>query len=105
LTEPLLTCEAVLAEAAFHLQSVPLVLAMIEEGLISLAFDCGDHLPRLATLAKRYSDRRPDLADLCLVRMSELYPQHTVVTVDRQDFRIYRRNQREVIPLTCPPGT
>lgn len=105
LTEPLLTCEAVLAEAAFHLQSVPLVLAMIEEGLISLAFDCDKHLSRLATLAKRYADRRPDLADLCLIRMSELYPQHSVVTVDRQDFRIYRRNQREVIPLTSPPET
>ena len=30
-TEPLLTCEPVLAEAAFHLQSVPLVLAMLRE--------------------------------------------------------------------------
>ena len=36
-TEPLLTCEAVLAETAFHLRSVPLVLPMIREGLITLA--------------------------------------------------------------------
>jgi predicted nucleic acid-binding protein len=103
LSEPLLTCESVLAEASFHLQSVPLVLAMLEEGLITLAFDCREQLPGLAKLAERYADRRPDLADLCLIRMSEMYPKHSVVTVDRKDFRIYRRNKREVIPLVCPP--
>jgi uncharacterized protein len=101
-TEPLLTCEAVLAEAAFHLQDVSLVLAMVREGLVALAFDGNDHLPQLTALAERYRDRRPDLADLCLVRLSELYPEHRVITVDRDDFRIYRRNKREVIPLISP---
>jgi predicted nucleic acid-binding protein len=101
--EPLLTCEAVLAEAAFHLQNVPVVLRMITEGLITVAFVVDDHLPQLAALAKRYQDRRPDLADLCLIRMSELYPRHSVITVDRDDFRIYRRNKREMIPLIHPP--
>jgi hypothetical protein len=102
-TEPLLTCEPVLAEAAFHLESVPLVLDMLGEGLITLAFECQDHLPQLAVLARRYASRKPDLADLCLIRMSELFPRHSVVTVDRTDFRVYRRNKRETIPLVCPP--
>lgn len=102
-TEPLLTCEAVLAEAAFHLESVSLVLSMITEGLVTLAFDCSDHLPQLAALAERYADRHPDLADLCLIRMSELHPRHSVITVDRGDFRVYRRNKRESIPLVFPP--
>lgn len=102
-TEPLATCEAVLAETAFHLQSVSLVLAMLAEGLIVVAFTCSDHLPQLAALAKGYADRKPDLADLCLIRMSELYPRHSVITVDREDFRVYRRNKRETIPLICPP--
>ena len=101
-TEPLLTCEAVLAETAFHLRDAGLVLEMIAEELISLSFDCRDHLPQLAALARRYADRQPDLADLCLIRMSELYPNHRVITVD-QDFRIYRRNKREVIPVISPP--
>ena len=102
--EPLLTCEAVLAEAAFHLRNASLVLAMVRDGLVALAFDSRDHLPQLASLAKRYADREPDLADLCLIRMSELHPHHSVITVDRADFRIYRRNKREAIPLICPPG-
>lgn len=102
-TEPLLTCEAVLAETAFHLRNVPLVFAMIREGLMIPAFNCADHLPQLAALAIRYGDRHPDLADLCVIRMSELYPRHSVITVDREDFRVYRRNKREAIPLICPP--
>jgi predicted nucleic acid-binding protein len=102
-TEPLLTCEAVLAEAAFHLRNVRVVLAMVQEGLVHPAFDLREHLPQLAALAQRYADRSPDLADLCLVRMSELHPRHPVITVDRDDFRVYRRNKREVIPLVSPP--
>ena len=102
ITEPLLTCEAVLAETAFHLRDVALVLDMIEDQLITLAFDCTDHLPQLTALARRYRDHKPDLADLCLIRMSELYPKHSVITVDK-DFRIYRRNKREVIPTISPP--
>jgi predicted nucleic acid-binding protein len=61
LTEPLLTCEAVLSETAFHLESVATVLDLIRDGLITLAFDCNDHLPHLAALAERYADRMHDL--------------------------------------------
>jgi len=103
-TSPLLTCEAVLAETAFHLQNVALTLELVRDGLIVLAFDCREHLEQLETLAGRYADRNPDLADLCLVRMSELNPRHSVITIDRGDFRVYRRNKRESIPLICPPG-
>ena len=102
-TEPLLTCEAILAETAFHLESTSVVLAMVSEGLVTLAFDCRDHLVQLTRLADRYADRKPDLADLCLVRMSELFPKHSVITIDRADFRIFRRNKREAIPILCPP--
>ena len=101
---PLLTCEAVLAEAAFHLQSSIHLLQMLKRGVIRVAFDCSRHLESLQELAERYADRRPDLADLCLVRMSELYPRHSVITVDAADFRVYRRNKREVIPTLCPPS-
>jgi uncharacterized protein len=102
-TEPLLTCEAVLAETAFHLQSASVVLAMLNEGLVALAFDCREHLVQLTRLADRYADRKPDLADLCLIRMSEVFPKHSVITIDRADFRIYRRNKRETIPILSPP--
>ena len=103
ITEPLLTCEAVLAEAAFHLRSVPYVLSLVEDGMLRIVFEIAKHQQRLAQLALRYQDRHPDLADLCLIRLSELFPRHTVITVDEEDFRIYRRNNRETIPILCPP--
>jgi predicted nucleic acid-binding protein len=103
ITEPLLTCEAVLAEAAFHLRSVSYVLSLVEDGMLRIGFEMAKHQQRLAQLARRYEDRHPDLADLCLIRLSELFPRHTVITVDEEDFRIYRRNNRETIPILCPP--
>ena len=103
ITEPLLTCEAVLAEAAFHLGSSAYVLTLVQDEMLRVAFDCTRNLEQLRELARRYEDRKPDLADLCLVRMSELFPRHVVITVDENDFRVYRRNKREVIPTLSPP--
>ena len=102
-TEPLLTCEAVLAETAFHLSSVSLVMAFATEGLVRVEFRLNDHVRRIEELAERYADRCPDLADLCLIRMSELHPKLPVITIDVADFRIYRRGRREAIPLIYPP--
>ena len=102
-TEPLLTCESVLSEAAFHLGSSNSALELVEDGLLAVAFDCSAEVLALLELAVRFKDRQPDLADLCLIRMSVLYPHHFVITVDEADFRVYRRNKRDVIPLVCPP--
>src|SRR5207249_11555972 len=100
---PLFTCDAVLAEAAFHLCDAALVLAMLREGMIRSDFILSDHLPRLAEIATRYAERKPGLADLCLIRLSELNPRLPVITIDLKDFRVYRRGRREVIPLIHPP--
>jgi len=102
-TEPLLTCESVLSEAAFQLESSSYVLSLVEHGLLQVAFDFSENVSQLRELARRYADRKPDLADLCLIRMSELYPRHSVITIDESDFRVYRKNKRETIPLICPP--
>ena len=69
-SEPLLTCDAVLAETVFQVGSVAEVLGLVQEGLLHLAFDLRGNLNEVADLAERYRDRRPDLADLCLIRMS-----------------------------------
>jgi hypothetical protein len=75
----------------------------VEHGLLQVAFDFSENVSQLRELARRYADRKPDLADLCLIRMSELYPRHSVITIDESDFRVYRKNKRETIPLICPP--
>jgi hypothetical protein len=93
----------VLSETAFHVRATSLVLEMVQTGSIQLSFKLSEHLDHLQDLARRYADRKPDLADLCVIRMSELYPRHVVLTVDEEDFRVYRRNKRQAIPLLCPP--
>jgi len=77
--------------------------AVLHEGLVALAFDCRKPFIQLTSLADRYTDRKPDLADSCLVRMSKLFAKPSVITIDRTDFGAHRRNKREAIPILCPP--
>lgn len=99
---PLVTCEAVLAEAVFHTGSAEKVLALVRTGLLRVELDFLVCQSRLEVFAKRYADRSPDLADLCLICLSERHPSLPVITVDG-DFHIYRRHQRETIPVLMPP--
>ncbi len=102
-SDPFLTCEAVLAETAFQVESVSRVLALLQDGFLRVAFDLAENIEEVQALAERYRDRTPDLADLCLIRISELYEDLPVLTVDEGDFRVYRKNRREIIPIVCPP--
>ncbi len=102
-SEPLITCEAVLSEAGFQVGSVEWVLGLVRTGFLKLAFDLSRNFEQIAELAKRYRDRNPDLADLCLIRLSEIHADMAVITTDEKDFRVYRRNGRDVIPIVCPP--
>ena len=104
ISAPLLTCDAVLAEAAFHLGDARVVLEFVVRGLLSPSIVIAEHVSRLCDLAHRFKDRKPDLADLCLIRLSELHPHLPVITIDNQDFRVYRRNRNEAIPLILPPN-
>jgi hypothetical protein len=46
--------------------------------MLQMTFDCNRNLEQVAReLAERYRDRKPDLADFCLIRMSEIYPRHS----------------------------
>ena len=102
-SDPLLTCEAVLAETAFQVESAGKVLALLQDGFLKIAFELTKNIEEVVALAERYRDRTPDLADLCLIRMSELYDNLPVLTVDEKNFRVYRKNGRDVIPIVCPP--
>lgn len=102
ITAPLTTCEAVLAEAAFQCESVQAVIALVRDGMLRVDFDLTENRDRIEVLAKRYEDRVPDLADLCLICLSERLRDWPVITVDA-DFPIYRRHQREIIPVLMPP--
>ena len=107
LEPPIHTCEAVLSEAQHvvrRLNGDPMaVLEFLRKGAINVAFSVEDEVERLLELQRTYADVPMSLADACLVRMTELHEHSRVMTTD-SDFRIYRRNRRQVIPLLAPPG-
>ena len=98
-------CEAVLSEVHFLTQDVPEAKSRIEswltDGWLELPFSVRDHHTLLHELMMRYATVPMSFADACLVRMSELWPDAPVFTLD-SDFRIYRRNKRQSLPLICP---
>jgi hypothetical protein len=57
----------------------------------------------LHRLISKYAGRM-DLADAFIIRLSELHPRTTVLTVDKTDFTFYRRFGRENIPCDFPPA-
>ena len=105
LYEPLWTCESVLSEAIFGLQSEGLsaepILQLLERGILRCDFVAEDHRPDVFRLLRKYADRPMSRADACLVRMAELTESCQVFTTDR-DFLVYRRKGRHLIPVLAP---
>lgn len=102
---PLLTSEPVLTEAVYFLRedrlNVDPLFQLIERGVLDVTFTVSVHWSRMRTLMARYD--RMDLADASMVVMSELHTRCQVLTVDRRDFAVYRRHDRQVIPFVAPP--
>jgi uncharacterized protein len=104
---PLLTCEPVLAEAAYLLREhagLPgeKLLALFERKVIAAPSSLEANAGPVAHLLEKYNDQGMQLADACLVRMSELKRNCRVFTLDKQEFQVYRRFERQVIPLVAP---
>jgi predicted nucleic acid-binding protein len=101
---PMLLCEAVLTEVVYFLRedrlSIDPVFQLLERDAIRLDFDLSAHWARIRTLMLRY--RQMDLADASIVVMTELHARSQVLTIDRRDFGVYRRNDRQVIDFVAP---
>lgn len=104
-SSPLLTCEAVIAEACFLLHKVhagqDVILSMLDQNVIQIAFSLDAETGAIQTLMRQYQSVPMSLADACLVRMSELLPDSVVLTLD-SDFRIYRQHRNQIIPVMMP---
>lgn len=104
---PLWTCEAVISEACFLLGDAhrggEAVIQLLHRGIIKIPFNLAEHVQVVEKLMGKYRAIPMSLADACLVRMSELYPASFILTLD-SDFKLYRRNGRQVIPTLMPAG-
>lgn len=103
--EPLHTSEPILTESLHLLRRVPggigKLLTLWERDLLLIAISAEREKPALLTLMHRYADIPVSFADASLIRLTELHPRCKVWTLDA-DFHIYRRNNRQTIPLLTP---
>lgn len=102
---PVFTCEAVISEACFLLGKVgdgqDAVLELLSEDVLRIDFRMESELDALRALMKKFANVPMSLADACLVRMTELDSRSHVLTLDG-DFRVYRRNRRQLVPTIMP---
>ena len=102
---PMVTCESVLAEATYLTRKTPgarvALIEMVGEGFLTIGMAVADHHSALLAMVRRYADVPMSLADACLVRLAELFPQSPVLTLD-SDFSVYRKNGRQVIEVLRP---
>lgn len=101
---PVETCEAVISEAWYLLgrarRGRESLLGLLQSSHLTVTFDFSAQGAAVAKLMARYANVPMSVADGCLVRMAELDPKATVVTLDR-DFLVYRAGRR-ALPLAAP---
>ena len=102
---PMLTCGAVVSEACFLLSGIKSgsdrVMQLIQREILMISFHLDEHIDPVKKLLIKYQSVPMSLADACLVRMSEFHSNCYVFTLDN-DFNLYRKNGRQVIPSIMP---
>ena len=100
---PWSTCEAVMSEA-FHLlggRGAANLGALLRRRALLVNFELAENVEPVVRLVEKYADVPMSLADACLVRMTETFADPIVLTTD-EDFRVYRRHSRQVVPCVTP---
>lgn len=93
----LLTVESVLTEAAFFLpvHRRPALADLAAIGTIELRTPDKSGYQRIASLMRKYASLDPDWADICLIWLAETNATNRILTMDLQDFSVYRIRGRE----------
>ncbi|HEX6763999.1 MAG TPA: PIN domain-containing protein [Polyangiaceae bacterium] len=90
---PLVTSEAVIAEACWLLRKLrgaaDAVLRNVEDGIFTIPLPLASSTAPIRSLMKKYARVPMDLADACLVNLADELGTGRILTLDG-DFRIYR---------------
>jgi predicted nucleic acid-binding protein len=93
----------VLTEAAWLLRTLPDGLQRLLQTIVDHDIECvdleRDALSWMMSVANKYSDISPQLADLSLLYLAERRSIQNVFTLDRRDFAVYRRSNGEPFRL------
>lgn len=77
---------------------------MLLRNAVAIGFRLDEHLKEVDRLRTKYADVPMSVADASLVRMAEQFSRSAVLTLD-DDFKMYRKHGRSLIPLLMPHGS
>lgn len=90
---PLVTCEAVIAEACYLMRSVPgapeAILQNVADATFQIPIQLSGCAAAVQRILKKYRDQDIDLADACLIHLASELRTGGILTLDK-DFRVYR---------------
>lgn len=97
----LITLEAVLSECCFFLRgrARQQLLRAVSQGALAVHHPDSQAHARIASLAEKYHDQGADYADLALIWLAENMGHARILTLDRQDFSVYRIQGRKRFEL------
>jgi predicted nucleic acid-binding protein len=99
---PLVTCEAVVAEACYVLRGTPgapeAIIRNVANGVFQTPIRLADQASGVEKLLRKYRDVPMALADACLVDLADQMDTGQILTLDR-DFEIYRWRSRRKFQL------
>lgn len=102
---PLVTCEAVIAEACYLLRNLrgasESVVANVTSGVFQVPFQLSRAATSVQRLLRKYSDLRIDFADACLIHLAGELRTGEILTLDR-DFEVYRWGANKPFQLLVP---
>jgi predicted nucleic acid-binding protein len=102
LAAPLVTCEAVIAEACWLLRELDgaadAVIENVEAGVFEVPFRLASRARAIRVLMKKYKRVPMDLADACLVDLADELDTGRILTLD-SDFQIYRWRKNRAFEL------
>jgi predicted nucleic acid-binding protein len=105
LKQPLMTCEAVIAESCYLLQGVPGaaedILANVAKGIFQIPFQLSGCSSQVQQLLHKYRDTPADFADACLIAMADALNTGDILTLD-SDFKHYRWRRTRRFNMLVP---
>lgn len=102
---PLVTCEAVVAEAIYLLRNTPRAAEFILKSIASrdllIPFSISESAAEVLALHTKYRDTPCDFADACLIHMAGELSTGDILTLD-SDFKHYRWRRNRAFRLLIP---
>jgi hypothetical protein len=78
-----------------------MIAGTVRRKSLVVTFELTKDLQPVLNFIQKYSDVPMSLADACLARMTETRANSVILTIDT-DFRIYRRDSRQIVPCMTP---